>query len=104
MFVRLGRKSLPGKNSLLRKLVNYGQKSFITLAPGRLYKHFMRITYGPATIRCAIILCMRASIQCFIIALAYLASAVSYCHKMFLKLTPGENVMKLFMDVIYKFS
>ncbi len=34
MFVALGWKSLPGTNtSTLQKLVNYGQKSFITLGP-----------------------------------------------------------------------
>ena len=35
MFVRIGWKSLPGTNtSLVLKFINYGQKSFITLAPG----------------------------------------------------------------------
>jgi hypothetical protein len=34
--IGLGWKSLPGTNtSLLRKSLHYGQKSFITLAPGR---------------------------------------------------------------------
>ncbi len=39
VFVRLGWKTLLGINiSLLQKLVNYGQKSFITLAPGLDFK------------------------------------------------------------------
>ncbi len=39
VFVRLGWKTLLGINtSLLQKLVNYGQKSFITLAPSLDFK------------------------------------------------------------------
>ncbi len=36
VFVRIGWKSLSGDDhsDVLRKFVNYGQKSFITLAPG----------------------------------------------------------------------
>ncbi len=34
MFVRIGSKSLPRSNNLV---LNYGQKSFITLGPGRQY-------------------------------------------------------------------
>jgi hypothetical protein len=42
VFIRLGCKSLPRTNapsSLLSILVNYGQNSFMTLAPGRVWKH-----------------------------------------------------------------
>jgi hypothetical protein len=36
--------------------------------------------------------------------LAYFATVVSYTRKMFMKLTPGFNVIKLFPSVIYVFS
>ncbi len=39
---------------------------------------------------------MHAAMQCFKNAPPYFPPAVSYAHKMFIKLTPGANVMKLF--------
>jgi hypothetical protein len=35
-------------------------------------------------------------------ALAYYEKFVNYCRKMFMKLTPGANVIKLFTDVFYE--
>jgi hypothetical protein len=43
-------------------------------------------------------------IQCFQNALAYFATVVSYAGKMFMKSTPGANVIKLFTAVSYDFS
>ncbi len=40
----------------------------------------------------------------FYYALAYSATAVSYTHKMFMKLRPVANVIKLFTAVSYDFS
>ncbi len=39
--------------------------------------------------------------QRFLNAFTYFATAVSYTSKIFMKLTPGANVMKLFTAVIY---
>ncbi len=46
--------------------------------------------------------CMTCSV--FYNALAYFATAVSYTHKMFMKLRPVANVIKLFTAVSYDFS
>jgi len=40
----------------------------------------------------------------FELAVTYFAATVSYVRKMFLTLTPGANVIKLFLSVIYEFS
>jgi len=39
---------------------------------------------------------MHALMQCFQTALAYSATAVSYAHKMFMKLIPDDEFSKLF--------
>jgi hypothetical protein len=54
----------------------------------------MRVTYGPSKISCAIH--KAAAMQRFQSALAYFDTVVSYAHKMFIKPTPGPNVIKLF--------
>ncbi len=41
------------------------------------------------------------SLAVFLNALAYLTTAVSYAHKMFMELAPVANVIKLFMAVSY---
>jgi hypothetical protein len=47
-----------------------------------------------------IILCSYAPMQCFLNALAYFDSDVSYVCKMIMKLTPGGNIKKLFSFII----
>jgi hypothetical protein len=51
---------------------------------GRFDKHFSRITCDTCKISCAVI----APMQCFQNALAYFAVAVTYAHKMPIKLVP----------------
>ncbi len=73
--------------NLLRKFVNYEQKSFITLCrSGRFYKHVAHVTYSP----------IKKAAPSLQNARAYLATVVNYAPKMFMKSTPGPNVIKLF--------
>jgi hypothetical protein len=44
------------------------------------------------------------TMQCFKNALAYSSLAVSYMHKIFMKLTPGANLIKRVTAIIDKFS
>ncbi len=48
--------------------------------------------------------CMHYTMQCFNDALVYFVTAVSYERKMFVKLTPGANIIKHFTAVSYEFS
>jgi hypothetical protein len=59
------------------------------------HKHFTVVTYSHSKISWTIN-CIHAPMQCFQNALAYLATAVSYMRKMFLKLVPGVCIIKLF--------
>jgi hypothetical protein len=43
---------------------------------------------------------MHAPMQSFQTALAYFVTVVSYVHKMFMKLTPYVNVIKLFSFIV----
>ncbi len=56
----------------------------------------MSVTYSPNKISCAIVHRMLSPMQCFQNAKAYLAAAVSYARKMFIKLTP----MVVFMQIL----
>ncbi len=58
---------------------------------GRLYRLFMHVTYNPGKMSCTVVHCMHVSLPRFQNALAYFATAVSYEHKMFLKLTPEQT-------------
>jgi hypothetical protein len=40
--------------------------------------------------------------QCFQKALSYFDTAVSYACRLFMKLTPGANVIKLFTSIIHE--
>jgi hypothetical protein len=53
--------------------------------PGVIFKS----NHGHNKISCTIIHCILALKQCFQIALAYFATAISYTHKIFMKSTPG---------------
>jgi hypothetical protein len=61
---------------------------------GSFHKHIARVTYGPSRISCIVF-----PLQCSQNVLAYLAAAISYARKMFMKLAPGVNVLKLFFFV-----
>jgi hypothetical protein len=63
----------------------------------------MLVTYGLSKISCTIHF-MHASKQFFNKALAYFVSAVSYECKMFMRLRPVANVIKLFTAVSYVYS
>jgi hypothetical protein len=69
---------------------------------GQFNNHFTSVIYSPGKIICTVIHCIHAPMQCFQNALAYFATGVSYACKMFIKLTPGANVIKLLMTVSYK--
>jgi hypothetical protein len=68
----------------------------------QFHKHFMAV-YDPNKVSCTVH-CMHAAMQCFLNALAYFATAVSYDHKTHMKWTPVVNVIKLFTAVSYEFS
>ncbi len=68
---------------------------------GQFHKHFTLVTHSYFKISC-IKNCMHAPMQCFQNALAYFPTTISYPYKMFLKLTPEPNVVKLFTVVIYE--
>ncbi len=65
---------------------------------GQFYKHFTSVTYGDSQISCTIH-CMNITMQYFQNTLAYFATAASYVHKMFMKLTPCDIVQNLFFFV-----
>jgi len=56
----------------------------------------MGVTYGLSRISCTIVYCMHAPMQCIQNAPAYLITAVSYAHKMFMKLAPVIHVTYFF--------
>jgi hypothetical protein len=56
---------------------------------GQFHAHFTHVTYHPNIISC-IVNCKHAPMQCFQNTVAYLATAVSYTCKMFMKWTPGS--------------
>ncbi len=51
---------------------------------------FTHVTCNPRKIS-STVLCMQAPVLCFYNALTYFATAVSYMHKMFMKLTPDQR-------------
>jgi hypothetical protein len=48
--------------------------------------------------------CKLHDMRCIPNTLAYFATGVSYAHKMFMKLAPVANVIKLFTAISYDFS
>ncbi len=59
---------------------------------GQFHKHFMRVTYGPTEISC--------TVSCIKYARAYFATAVSYEHKMFIKLIPGARLRRSWLNPV----
>ncbi len=80
-------------SSLFVLFVSDKDKKFYNIDTcGKFNKHFKCATYGHSKTNCTVH-CRHA-----------FAMVVSYKEKMFIKSTPGPNVIKLFLSVIYEFS
>ncbi len=62
---------------------------------GQFQKLFTCVAYSPSKISCTAH-CMHAPMQCVQNAQAYFGAVIGYRCKIFMNLTPGANVVKLF--------
>ncbi len=77
-------------SSLLRYGNNYCRKKFYSTGlRGIFHKHVLFVTFDPSKVSCTV--CPR-----FHNVLAYFAATLRYTHIMFMKLTPGADVIKRF--------
>jgi hypothetical protein len=66
---------------------------------GQFHKQFTSVTYSSSNIRCPVHY-MHDSMLFFSKFTSFFAMVVIYVHKMFMKLIPGVNVIKLFFFFI----
>jgi hypothetical protein len=74
-----------------------------TSSSGKFHKHFAHITYGPGKIIFTTVHYMYATMHCFQNEPAYFDKAVNHAQTVFIKSTPGLNVIKERVKLLQRF-